>query len=249
MYVKVVIVIPARYASTRFPGKVLAYKTGKFLLQYTWEQACRSKKASQVIIAADDEKIVEACRSFGAQCVMTSEHHQSGTDRIAEAVINIQTDIVINLQADEPEIDPAHIDLLAELLENNPDSQMATLAAPFEHIQDVANPNMVKAIVDKKGRAIYFSRSPIPYDRDAAGIGASTAYLRHIGMYAYRKQFLKTFTSLPQSTLEKIEKLEQLRALENGYSIQVGTVSHVAEGIDTPEQYAAFVKRQNDKHK
>ena len=240
---KIVVCIPARYDSTRFPGKVLAQNTGKYLIQHTYEQACRATRPERVIIAADDEKIVAAAGTFGAECVLTRVDHQSGTDRIAEAVADVEADIVINVQGDEPEIDPAHIDTLAELLVNNPDVPMATLATPLRRAEQVVDPNIVKAIVDPRGRAIYFSRCPIPYERDQAGVGEADQYLRHIGIYAYRKQFLLTLTGLPQTPLEKREKLEQLRVLEHGDPILVGIVTDTSEGIDTPEQYAAFVER------
>jgi len=262
--VLVVAVIPARYGSTRFAGKVLAKDTGKFLIQHTYERACLARLPEKVIIAADDEKIAAAARTFGAECVMTSPQHQSGTDRIAEAVADIDVEIVVNLQADEPEIDPANIDYLAELLINNPDYPMATLAANFQSPQQVADPNIVKVVVchnagktghqrrttaDEIGRAIYFSRAAIPYDRENAGIGRVEQYLRHIGIYAYRKEFLLKITALPQTPLEKIEKLEQLRAIENGFDILVGKVKHTCDGIDTPEQYAEFVKRYKNSHR
>ncbi len=258
---KVIAVIPARYDSTRFAGKVLAKDTGKFLIQHTYEQACLAKLPEKVIIAADDKKVVAAAREFGAECVLTSLDHQSGTDRIAEAVAEMDVEIVINLQGDEPEIDPGNIDYLAKLLMDNPDCPMATLSADFQSGQQVADPNIVKVIVsscvardagtrdegrgtrDETARAIYFSRHPIPYDRDAAGVGDVRQYLRHLGIYAYRKQFLLQITSLAQTPLEKIEKLEQLRAIENGYPILVGKVEHTCDGIDTPEQYAEFVER------
>jgi len=293
--VKIVVCIPARYASTRFAGKVLAKDTGKYLVQHTYEQACKARLPEKVIIAADDEKIVTAAAELGAACVLTSPAHQSGTDRIAEAVGQLDVDIVINVQGDEPEIDPDHIDYLAELLVENPDYPMATLATPLHEARHVADPNVVKVIVssqadpvgwglphhghrrgvcggasptlpvaEKPGqaqgpapthnamrttqyesrRAIYFSRCPIPYDRDKAGIGVPEHYLRHLGIYAYRKDFLAQITTLPQTPLEKLEKLEQLRAVENGYPILVGQIDHPCEGIDTPEQYAEFVERQ-----
>ena len=240
---RVVVCIPARYASTRLPGKVLAKETGKYLIQHTYEQACRAKLPEKVLIAADDEKIVAAAAEFDGACVLTRADHQSGTDRIAEAVQDLDADIVINVQGDEPEINPAHIDLLAQLLIDNPDCPMATLATGFASKEQVADPNVVKAITDARGRAIYFSRSVIPYDRDRAGVGDAGNYLRHIGIYAYRKDFLQKITALPQTPLEKLEKLEQLRVIEHGFAILVGTVEHTCEGIDTPEQYAAFVER------
>ena len=276
---KIVVCIPARYASTRFPGKVLAQDTGKYLIQHTWEQARKAKLPQRVVIAADDPKIVEAARTFGAECVLTSTRHNSGTDRIAEAVGGSDADIVINVQGDEPQIDPDHIDYLARLLLDRADAPMATLAAGFASREQIADPNVVKVVVSScirpvgatprgcppgdagqaRGpapthdagrttredvwRAIYFSRSVIPYDRERGGVGDVGHYLRHIGIYAYRRDFLLRITALPQTSLEKLEKLEQLRAIENGYTILVGKVEHTCEGIDTPEQYAVFVKR------
>jgi 3-deoxy-manno-octulosonate cytidylyltransferase (CMP-KDO synthetase) len=279
--VKVVVCIPARYGSTRFAGKVLAKDTGKFLIQHVYEQACKAKLPKSVIIAADDQRIAAAAKSFGAECILTSPDHKSGTDRIAEAVTGLDVEIVVNVQADEPEIDPHNIDYLAELLLQTKNSklktqnfEMATLAARFQSPEQIADPNIVKVIVacsvqrgpdsrklktqnassphpaktDSKLKtdcsiAIYFSRSPIPYDREKSGIGNIEQYLRHIGIYAYRKEFLLELTSLPQTPLEKIEKLEQLRAIENGFGILVGKVKHTCDGIDTPQQYAEFVKR------
>jgi 3-deoxy-manno-octulosonate cytidylyltransferase (CMP-KDO synthetase) len=258
----VVACIPARYGSTRFPAKVLAKDTGKFLIQHTYERACAAELLRKVIIAADDERILAAADSFGAECVLTRADHKSGTDRIAEAVGRIEADIVVNLQADEPEIDPENIDYAARLLIENPDYPMATLAADFERPEQVADPNIVKVIVshceadarddgrqtrNEVGRAIYFSRHPIPYDRDAGGIGQIDQYKRHLGIYAYRKDFLLKITTLPQTPLEKTEKLEQLRAIENGFGILVGKVEHTCDGIDTLEQYAEFVKRWKKK--
>ncbi len=244
---KILAVIPARFSSTRFAAKVLAKDTGKFLIQHTYEQACFAKLPEKVIIAADDQKVVAAADSFGAECILTLVEHKSGTDRIAEAVLDMDVDIVVNLQADEPEIDPENIDFIARLLMDNPDYPMATLCAEFQTAEQVADPNIVKAITDSDNSAIYFSRLPIPYDRDKSGIGNVGQYLRHLGIYAYRKEFLLKITKLPQTPLEKIEKLEQLRAIENGYKILVGKVEHTCDGIDTPEQYAEFVKRYRRK--
>ncbi len=268
---KIVVCIPARYASTRFPAKVLAKDTGKYLIQHTWEQARKARLPERVVIAADDDKIVKAAREFGAECVLTSPKHNSGTDRIAEAVGQSDADIVVNVQGDEPRIDPDHIDYLARLLIDHPDAPMATLAAPFATREQIADPNVVKVVVSSlvarpasldagapthnarrtthdASRAIYFSRSVIPYDRDRAGVGDVGHYLRHIGAYAYRRDFLLKITSLPQTPLEKLEKLEQLRAIENGYTILVGKVERTCEGIDTPEQYAAFVELWRRSH-
>jgi 3-deoxy-manno-octulosonate cytidylyltransferase (CMP-KDO synthetase) len=243
MKMKVIAVIPARLRSTRFADKVLAKDTGKFLIQHTYERACLAKLPQKVIIAADDEKVAAAAKTFGAECVLTSPDHQSGTDRIAEAVADMDVEIIVNLQGDEPEIDPGNIDYLAKMLMDNPDCPMATLAAEFQTAEQVSDPNIVKAIIGCNNKAIYFSRWPIPYDREKSGVGDVKQYLRHIGIYAYRKKFLLEITALPQTPLEKIEKLEQLRAIENGFGILVGKVKHTCDGIDTPEQYAEFVKR------
>ncbi|NIA17121.1 MAG: 3-deoxy-manno-octulosonate cytidylyltransferase [Planctomycetes bacterium] len=248
---KIIAVIPARYESTRFQGKVLANDSGKFLIQHTYDQVSKAKLVQDVIIAADSEKIAQACESFGAACVMTSQAHQSGTDRIAEAVNHLKVDIIVNIQADEPEIAPANIDLLAQLLLDNPEVEMATLVAKFDKKEQIANPNIVKVVIDKNGFAKYFSRSVIPYDRNASGAGAGGVggvadYYRHLGSYAYRKEFLLKITGLKQTMLEKTEKLEQLRVLEYGYPILTALVSHIADGIDTPQQYVEFVKRQKE---
>jgi 3-deoxy-manno-octulosonate cytidylyltransferase (CMP-KDO synthetase) len=248
---KIIACIPARYGSTRFPAKVLAKDTGKFLIQHTYERACAAKLPEKVIIAADDERIAAAAESFGTECILTSPDCPSGTDRIAEAVQKLSAercplnadDIVVNLQADEPEIDPANIDKVAQLLIDNPDAPMATLAADFKNAAQISDPNIVKVITDCNNKAVYFSRSVIPYDRDKAGVGSVRNYLRHLGIYAYRKDFLLEITKLPQTPLEKIEKLEQLRAIENGFAILVAKVERTCDGIDTPEQYAEFVKR------
>jgi len=247
--VRIVAVIPARFSSTRFAAKVLAKDTGKFLIQHTYEQACLAKLPEKVIIAADNEKVVAAAETFGAECILTSVEHKSGTDRIAEAVADLDVDIIINLQADEPEIDPGNIDHLARLLIDNPDYPMATLSADFQNAKQVADPNIVKVITDCNNNAIYFSRFPIPYDREKTGVGDVQNYLRHLGIYAYRRQFLLKITTLPQTPLEKIEKLEQLRAIENGFKILVGKVEHTCDGIDTPEQYAEFVERYKKRQK
>jgi 3-deoxy-manno-octulosonate cytidylyltransferase (CMP-KDO synthetase) len=261
---KIIVCIPARYASTRFPGKVLAKDTGKFLIQHVYEQAKLAKLPSRVIIAADDKRIADAAKSFGADCITTSPDCPSGTDRIAQAVGGLDFDIVVNLQADEPELDPTNIDAVAKLLLENQKSKiknqncgMATLVSDFDNEAQIADPNIVKVVISKSAisnqqSAIYFSRSVIPYDREHAGIGPKSNYLRHLGIYAYRKDFLLKITKLPQTPLEKIEKLEQLRAVENGFEILVAKVKppllHFAKqsgggGIDTPEQYTEFVKR------
>lgn len=240
---KIIAIIPARYESTRFPGKVLAKDTGKYLIQHTFEQVRRTKLIERIIIATDSQIVLKACKSFGADCVMTASTHKSGTDRIAEAVRKIDTDIVINLQADEPQIKPGNIDLLAQLLIDNLNVNMATLVARFERKEQIADPNIVKVVIDRDRFAKYFSRSVIPCCRETGGIGEIDDYYRHLGIYAYTKDFLLHITKLLTGRLEQIEQLEQLRVLEYGYQILTGLVSHVADGIDTPQQYAEFVKR------
>ncbi len=240
---KTAAVIPARYDSSRFAGKVLARETGKYLIQHIYERAICAEQIDKVIIASDSEKVRHACSEFGAECVMTSKEHKCGTDRIAEVAEGLDCEIVVNIQGDEPEIDPANIDFVAELLRNNENAVMSTLVSGFANPEEVKNPNIVKCVVDEKGRALYFSRSVIPYDREAGGAGNAGDYLRHIGIYAYRREFLLKITKLPQSKLEKIEKLEQLRVLENGYEIITAETEYGCAGIDTPEQYAEFVKR------
>jgi len=239
----VLVVIPARYDSSRFAGKVLAKETGKYLIEHVYERARRSKVCNEVLIATDSELVLKACGEFGARCVMTSSDHQSGTDRIAEAVRDIAADIVVNVQGDEPELESGHIDAVVQVLANDSGADMSTLVTGFESAGQVSDPNIVKVLVDRRGRAIYFSRSVVPYCRDKGGAGAIENYRRHLGIYAYRKDFLMAITGMEQSMLEKSEKLEQLRVIENGYVIAVGEVEHSFEGIDTAEQYAAFVER------
>ena len=257
-------VIPARYASTRFPGKPLARETGKYIIQHVYEQVARATSISRTIVATDDERIFRAVQSFGGGVVMTRADHPSGTDRVAEAVADSDADVVVNVQGDEPEIEPADIDQLVALLSSRPDVPMGTLACPFPVGGDPADPNAVKVVLDTRGRALYFSRSLIPFPREAAGraavsgprgavaahsepIGSPPAWLLHIGIYAYRRPFLLSLAKLPPTPLEQIERLEQLRALEHGYSIAVAIVERAAIGIDTPEDYAAFVRRAGAK--
>jgi 3-deoxy-manno-octulosonate cytidylyltransferase (CMP-KDO synthetase) len=216
------VVIPARFDSSRLPGKALMLLAGKPMLQWVHERA-RASAASEVIIATDDERIAVAARAFGAEVAMTSRTHVSGTDRIAEVATGrgwADADIVVNVQGDEPLIPPRVIDQVAELLGANARADIATLAAKIESQNDLADPNNVKVACDAGGRALYFSRAPIPFNRDAPTT-LSSACLRHVGIYAYRVSALRRLASLPASRLELIEKLEQLRALESGMEIRV----------------------------
>ncbi len=216
------VVIPARFDSSRLPGKALMLLAGKPMLQWVHERA-RASAASEVIVATDDERIAVAARGFSAEVAMTARTHVSGTDRIAEVAAArgwADADIVVNVQGDEPLIPPRIIDQVAELLGVNARADIATLAAKFESHNDLADPNNVKVACDAGGRAMYFSRAPIPFNRDAPTT-LSSACLRHVGIYAYRVSALRKLASLPASRLELIEKLEQLRALENGMEIRV----------------------------
>jgi 3-deoxy-manno-octulosonate cytidylyltransferase (CMP-KDO synthetase) len=216
------VVIPARYDSSRLPGKALLPLAGKPMLQWVHERA-RSARAAEVIIATDDERIATAARNFGAEVAMTARTHVSGTDRIAEVAAArdwADADIVVNVQGDEPLIPPAVIDQVAQLLASHPRADMATLAARIDQLADFNDPNVVKVACDTGGRALYFSRAPIPWNRDTPTT-LTTASFRHIGIYAYHVGALRRLASLPASRLEQIEKLEQLRALENGLEIRV----------------------------
>jgi len=239
--------IPARLQSTRLPSKLLLNETGRPLIQYVWEAARRVAELSDVIVAADSEEIASAVRGFGGRCELTGDH-PSGTDRIAEVVRRSLPDaeILVNIQGDEPEINPANIAALVHLLQADPSAEMATLATPMTSLEQVQAASCVKVVRAADGRALYFSRSVIPHcrDRDPAEILlAEQPWLLHIGIYAYRREFLLKLAQLPPSRLEQLEKLEQLRALEAGARIQVGIVEHRSVGIDTPADYAAFVKR------
>ena len=247
LYARRVLAIPARRRSTRLPDKMLLRATGKTVLQHTYEAALRSRQAELVIVAVDDEEIAAEARRFGARVVMTSVDCPSGTDRIAEAVRDLpRAEIIVNLQGDEPEIDPAAIDRLFELLENDPAAAMATLATPIRERAKLYDPSCVKVTFDNAGRAMYFSRSVIPHPRewrDEMLAVEPALFHQHIGIYGYRRSLLMQMPMWPVGRLEQIEKLEQLRVLENGESILVAVVPRAARGIDTPEDYAAFVGR------
>ena len=240
-------IIPARLQSTRLPRKLLLAETGRPLIEYTWRSASKAQQLHQLIIAADSDEIAKAVKGFGGRCELTGEH-PSGTDRIAEIARRCCPDgeIFVNIQGDEPEIDPANIDAVVQALINCPTAQMATLATPMQSLEQVQASSCVKVVFGKDGRALYFSRSPIPFcrDRDPAEVlTAEHPWMLHIGIYAYRREFLLELTQHPPSRLEQLEKLEQLRALEAGARIQVAIVEHHSVGIDTPEDYARFVAR------
>jgi 3-deoxy-manno-octulosonate cytidylyltransferase (CMP-KDO synthetase) len=236
------IVIPARYASSRLPGKPLLKSTGKYLVQHVYERACQSRRAEAVIVATDDSRVMAAVQSFAGRCVMTRRDHPSGTDRVAEVAGSLDADVIVNLQGDEPQIDPAEIDLLPDLLERDPDAVVATLAAPIPADEAYRDPNCVKLVRDGQGRALYFSRSPIPFVRDGRPDFAArpVRFFQHIGLYAYRREFLLELASKPPTDLERAEKLEQLRVLSMGRPIQVGVVPYAGRGVDTFDDYQRF---------
>lgn len=228
-------IIPARYASVRLPGKPLVPILGKPLIGHVYERAARCRSLDRVIVATDDARIADAVKAFGGECIMTRADHQSGTDRLAEAADLLglaEDDIVVNVQGDEALLEPEMLETLIGAITGAPDFPMATLAFPTGNREDYVNPNVVKAVVDRDGKALYFSRSPIPFPRD--GMEGAPAFLKHMGFYAYRRWFLRQFTALPPGKLEQIEKLEQLRALENGYPILVAISPFDSESVDTP---------------
>jgi 3-deoxy-manno-octulosonate cytidylyltransferase (CMP-KDO synthetase) len=241
---KTAIVIPARYASKRLPGKPLLRQTGKYLVQHVYERACQARRAAEVLVATDDPRIQAAVESFGGRVVLTRRDHPSGTDRVAEVAEQLDSDIVLNLQGDEPLIDPSALDLLPELLERDQGADMATLAVPITTLEQWQDPHCVKVVCDTAGRALYFSRSPIPFVRDGRPDFSARppGFLQHLGLYAYRRPFLLRLASLPPAPLEQWEKLEQLRVLAQGHRIHVGLVRHAAVGVDTYADYERFVQ-------
>lgn len=242
------VVIPARYASTRLPRKMLLRDTGKSLLQHTYEAARAARRPTGVLIATDHAEIAAEVERFGGDYVMTSPDCQSGTDRVAEVARKLpRADIVVNVQGDEPEMSPENIDRVIELLEQDPTAPMATLATPLPSAEQLTNPACVKVVFDHSGRALYFSRSPIPFLRDPdpkQRFNEPTIFFQHLGIYAFRRETLPNIVALPPSSLEQAEKLEQLRMLQSGGTILVSVVEHCSSGIDTPADYAAFVARQ-----
>jgi len=242
------IVIPARLASTRLPRKLLLRGTGKSLIQHTYEAAQQAVRPQGVCVATDHREIFKEVRSFGGRVEMTDPGAASGTDRVAEVARRLSdTDIVVNVQGDEPELSGESIDLAIKLLEGDPQAVMSTLATPIRSHRQLEDPACVKVVFDSRGRALYFSRSPIPRPRQWENrlLGADPPHFyQHVGLYAYRRDFLLQLSQMPQSGLERMENLEQLRVLEGGYPIVIGVVDEPTFGIDTPEDYRAFVERR-----
>ena len=229
---KTIGVIPARYASTRLKAKVLADIQGKPMIQHVWERAQKSLLLDDLLIACDDPLIVEVARRFGAKAVLTSPDHPSGSDRIAEAVKDLAIDAVVNIQADEPLITPGIIDGLVEALKDDHTCRMATVIKVLTEESELKDPNVVKVVIDQDHNALYFSRAPVPHNRNPMGIPGGS--YKHLGLYAYRKDFLMTFVRLPRGELERREGLEQLRALEAGYKIKTVLTDTPTLSVDTP---------------
>lgn len=230
---KIVGMIPARLGSTRLPAKVLELINGKPMIQHVWDRVSQAKKISEVWIACDDEQIVKAAESFGAKTILTRKDHPNGTSRIAEAIQKVQADVVINIQGDEPRIHPEVIDQLAAVFEKKTAVKMATCAVCKKIDADFQSQDVVKLVRREDGRALYFSRSPIPFERE--GKTNESTYLKHLGIYGYCRDFLLEFIGWKPSRLEQIEKLEQLRALENGVEIEVIEVTQDSVSVDTPK--------------
>lgn len=231
-------VIPARWGSTRFPGKSLVSIGGRPLIEWVILQAKKAKSLSAVWVATDDERIRDAAVRVGCEAIMTRADHPSGTDRIAEAVAGRTADIIINVQGDEPMMDPLLIDDLASTLKHEEEWDMATAASPIEDAAAISAPSVVKVVMDFRGQALYFSRAPIPFVRDAAGCACSGLHWRHIGIYGYRRAFLERLVKQPPCAMEEAEKLEQLRALYIGARIKVLRVKQAGLGVDVPEDVA-----------
>ena len=249
-------VIAARWASVRFPGKPIADILGKPMVQRVLEQAQKSSLLTDVVIATDDKRIYDVVLGFGGKVVMTSPNHQSGTDRVAEVVSNIECDIVVNVQGDEPLIPSENIDLVIKPLLDSGDLSASTLMIAIHSWSEMLDPNICKVVVDNVGRALYFTRAPLPYNRDHGcvdkskvdnEVGANQIIFgyKHIGVYAYRKSFLLKFSNMKTSRLENTEKLEQLRILENGYSIQVVETKQNSIGVDQPNDLDRIIKNMN----
>ncbi len=233
---KVMGVIPARFASTRFPGKVLADLRGKPIIQHVYERAKKAVSLDKLIVATDDQRILKAVENFGGEAALTSKRPHTGTDRVWEAVENIKVEVVVNIQGDNPLLHPSMIDAIASAILSDSRLVMTTLKKKITDREDFSNPNVVKVVTNKEGFALYFSRSPIPYQK------TPSYFFKHIGLYAYRKEFLSIFTKLPPSSLEKLEGLEQLRALDYNYQIKTIETEYDTIEVDTPEDLEKIKK-------
>ncbi len=245
---KAIAIIPARYHSTRFPGKPLVAINQKPMIQHVYEKVCQSSRIGRVIVATDDDRILRVVEEFGGEAWMTSTGHTSGTDRVAEVACQQEADLIVNVQGDEPFIDPACIDAMIEPFDTEPGLMISTLCHPITLEDDLYNPNIVKVVTDRKGFALYFSRSPIPYSPHSnLVLKSASVFKRHMGLYTYRKSFLEQLPKLERSSLEDSESLEQLRFLENGYQIKVINTTYQPLAVDTPddlERINEFLKEQ-----
>jgi 3-deoxy-manno-octulosonate cytidylyltransferase (CMP-KDO synthetase) len=238
---KVIVVIPARYGSTRLPGKPLVSLGGKPMVQHVYERAKRAQTIHTVLVATDDQRILDAVKAFGGHARLTRSDHRTGTERIAEVAVHEPGDIFVNVQGDEPLIDPLAIDRAVGALLEEPPAQIATVATPIRHAAEIMDPNVVKAVLDFDENALYFSRAPIPWIRNTQQ-KVHVNYWKHLGLYAFQRDALLEYPTLPQGELEKIEQLEQLRWLENGWHIRVAEVPHDAVSVDVPEDIARVEK-------
>ena len=261
---KTAAIIPARYASTRLPGKLIKNEarehTGKYLIEHVYRKVMDAKNVHEVIIATDDERIAEVVRDFGGCVKMTSKNHTSGTDRVAEIASNLDVDFVVNIQGDEPDIKGSMIDDLIDAMYDEREAVVCTFANKIRAVEEFIDPNTVKVVIDKDGYAMYFSRASIPFIRDGnirsnvsmiektlqevnTGDNTLFPFLKHLGIYMYRKDFLLSFSRLPVPEIEELEKLEQLRVLSNGYKIKVVITPYTCEGVDTPEDFEQFLDK------
>jgi 3-deoxy-manno-octulosonate cytidylyltransferase (CMP-KDO synthetase) len=230
----VVAVIPSRFASTRLPGKPLVTLGGKPMVQHVYERTKRAQTVHKVLVATDDPRIMDAVKAFGGEARMTRADHRTGTERIAEVAVHEPGDIFVNVQGDEPLIDPASIDTAVAALLEEPPAQIATVATPIRHANDIMDPNVVKTVLDFDDNALYFSRAPVPWVRDTRQ-KIHVKYWKHLGLYVFQREALLEYPTLPQGELEKIEQLEQLRWLENGWRVRVAEVPRDAVSVDVPE--------------
>jgi 3-deoxy-D-manno-octulosonate cytidylyltransferase len=244
---KVVVVIPARYGSTRLPGKPLVQLAGKPMIQRVYERAKLAKQANQVIVATDDERIVKAVEAFGGEARLTRTDHRTGTERVAEVAAHVEGDIFVNVQGDEPLLDPAAVDAAVSSLLEEPAASISTVATPIRTPGDIMDPNVVKTVLDFDGNALYFSRAPIPWVRDTAS-KTLVRHLKHLGLYVFQREALLEYATLPQGELERIEQLEQLRWMENGWKIRVAEVEHDAVSVDVPEDVGRVEKLLQGQH-
>jgi 3-deoxy-manno-octulosonate cytidylyltransferase (CMP-KDO synthetase) len=239
--VKVVVVIPARYGATRLPGKPLVSLAGKPMIQRVYERARLAQTAGRVIVATDDERILKAVEAFGGEARMTRPDHRTGTERVAEVAAHVEGEVFVNVQGDEPLLDPAAVDTAVNALLEDPRADVATVATPIKTPADIMDPNVVKTVLDFDGNALYFSRAPIPWVRDTAS-KIQVRHLKHLGLYVFQRDALLDYPTLPQGELERIEQLEQLRWMENGLKIRVAEVEHDAVSVDVPEDVARVEK-------